>query len=67
MRLCQQGQVELRISWEMVLWSLQRRLNDNIKVKMEMVIKESSDIGMQIPRYTEYSPMEKNKNKFLIT
>ena len=28
MRLCHQGQVEVKISWEMVLWSLQGRLND---------------------------------------
>ena len=46
---------------------LQGRLNDNMKVKMEIVIKESSNIGMQIPRYTEHSPIEKNKNKLLIT
>ena len=46
---------------------LQERLNDNMKVKMEMVIKESSNIDMKIPRYTEYSPIEKNKNKLLIT
>ena len=33
MRLCQQGQVEIRISWEMVLWSLQGRLNNDPKSK----------------------------------
>ena len=54
MELCQQGQIEIRISWEMVLWSLQGRLNDNMKVKMEMVIKESSNIHRQTSRYTKF-------------
>ena len=33
MGLCQQGQIEIRISWEMVLWSLQGRLNNNPESK----------------------------------
>ena len=33
MGLCQQGQIEIRISWEMVLWSLQRGLNNDPESK----------------------------------